>query len=415
MNRRFIVAVITLASCFTLPSGAQTAWPDLSAPPPSENTGASDAALIIGIEDYLLVDDVPGAVANADDWYRYLKQTRGLTLGSAVVLRNHEATRESILREARDAAGRVRNGGTMWLVFIGHGAPSKDGQDGLLLGADVRQTAESVYARGVSQDELLDAMQGNQADTILILDTCFSGKGTGGSALVSGLQPLVPQYAVQRPRALLLSAGRGDQFAGPLPGVARPAFSYLLLGALHGWGDLDGNGNVTAKEALAYAQGALVETVRDRQQTPQVHGDGEAVLSLGSVAGPDLLAITLSQEGHSRSDNGVETRGEIGTDAVAAEVERLRWEMAALQREREAMEAERRQKERTCECLVWSQVDFSIRGSCRDGPSCASYFGLYGNQCGDPTSSGFPWCYVSTACEDAPWSADGQRRWKRCD
>ncbi len=295
MLRTIIYLFMTLTMSIGPHAGAQTTWPDLSDPPSAENTGANDAALIIGIEDYLLVDDVPGAVANADDWYRYLKRTRGLPLGSAVVLRNHEATRESVLSEARDAASRVRNGGTLWLVFIGHGAPSKDGQDGLLLGADVQQTAESVYARGVSQDELLDALQGDQADTILVLDTCFSGKSTGGSALVSGLQPLVPNYAVQRPSALLLSAGRGDQFAGPLPGAARPAFSYLLLGALHGWGDLDGNGDVTATEAVTYAQGALVETVRDRRQTPQVHGDGDAVLSRGRAVGPDLLEIVLGE------------------------------------------------------------------------------------------------------------------------
>ncbi len=295
MTTTITLAAIALAASTTFQAGAQTSWPDLSAPPPAENTGANDAALIVGIEDYLLVDDVPGAVANADDWYRYLKQTRGLPLGSAVVLRNHEATRESVLSEARDAAGRVRSGGTLWVVFIGHGAPSKDGQDGLLLGADVQQTAESVYARGVSQDELLDALQGSQADTILILDTCFSGKSTGGSALVSGLQPLVPNYAVNRPSALLLSAGRGDQFAGPLPGAARPAFSYLLLGALHGWGDLDGNGMVTATEAVTYTQGALVETVRDRRQTPQAHGDGDVVLSMGRSAGPDLLEVIFGK------------------------------------------------------------------------------------------------------------------------
>lgn len=322
MNRTILATVVALALGIAWQALAQTTWPDLSTPPPSEGTGARDAALIIGIEDYLLVDDVPGAVANADDWYRYLKQTRGLPLGSAVVLRNHEATRESVLREARDAGGRVASGGTLWLVFIGHGAPSKDGQDGLLLGADVQQTAESVYARGVSQDELLEALQGGQAQTLLVLDTCFSGKSAGGSALVSGLQPLVPNYAVQRPSALLLSAGRGDQFAGPLPGAARPAFSYLLLGALYGWGDLDGDGEVTATEAVTYAQGALVETVRDRRQTPQVQGDGDVVLSSGGVAGPDLTSIALSRAGGvSESATTVSAGGDVDLTARAREVQ----------------------------------------------------------------------------------------------
>jgi hypothetical protein len=48
----------------------------------------------------------------------------------------------------------------------------------------------------------------------------------------------------------VLSAGKGDQFAGPLPGLGRPAFSWLVLGALRGWGDADRDGTVTAREAV---------------------------------------------------------------------------------------------------------------------------------------------------------------------
>ena len=54
----------------------------------------------------------------------------------------------------------------------------------------------------------------------------------------------------------MLSAS--DSFAGPLPGGGRPAFSYLMLGALRGWADEDGDreigdlaGEDLTNEALA--------------------------------------------------------------------------------------------------------------------------------------------------------------------
>ena len=48
----------------------------------------------------------------------------------------------------------------------------------------------------------------------------------------------------------VLTAATADQVAGPLPGAARPAFSYLVLGGLRGWADSDHNGRVTAGETV---------------------------------------------------------------------------------------------------------------------------------------------------------------------
>jgi len=136
---------------------------------------------------------------------------------------------------------------------------------------------------------------GSQGQTVVVLDTCFSGREGTGSALVPGLQPLVPQYSIPVSTGIVLSAGRGDEFAGPLPGTSRPAFSYLLLGALRGWGDLDSDGAVTAEEALLYTRGVLVELVRTRRQTPQMTGsDPSFVLSMGRERGPDLVAMVLA-------------------------------------------------------------------------------------------------------------------------
>ena len=70
---------------------------------------STESALLIAIEDYAFAPDIPGARLN------------------------------------------------------GHGAPSADGSDGLLLGMDVVQSADSIQARGIRQTELLDVLHAVEA------------------------------------------------------------------------------------------------------------------------------------------------------------------------------------------------------------------------------------------------------------
>ena len=91
---------------------------------------------------------------------------------------------------------------------------------------------------------------------------------------------------------MVLSAAKHDEFAGPLPGLERPAFSYLALGALRGWGDLDSSGTVSPDEVVAYSKDALLGVLYGRTQTPNVRGaTEEVVLSRGTEDGPDLAVI----------------------------------------------------------------------------------------------------------------------------
>jgi len=377
-------------------------WPDLSSVPASNGGGEADAALVVGIEDYTYVAGVPGAVDNANDWYAWLTRTRGVPVGSVILLRNHDGTREKLLRSAEQVAGQVGSGGTLWLVFIGHGAPSRDGRDGLLLGVDTQQSADSVEARGLSQQALLEALeQGAQERTLVVLDACFSGKGSRGDTLVDGLQPLVPTYTLQRGQATVLSAGQSDQFAGPLPGAARPAFSYLVLGGLRGWADADGDRAVTAREAVDYARDTMLALVRDRTQTPG--GEGPAMddlIARGREQGPDIAAMVLAGGGGPAPVpdpvvGHVETSTGSDTDLLAAarELERLKAEREAREaRERELEErlaAERRRAREEAEdaLLADARSEWVALASLRDGggPEAVQIVELYVDKYGDAT------------------------------
>ena len=278
-------------------SAAPPGWPALNVDTAGAVDGSGDAAVVVGVQDYLFVADVDGASQNANDWYRYLYKGRRVPLGSITLLRNNEATREAMLGAAETAARRVKPGGVLWFVFIGHGAPSQDGKDGMFVGVDAQQNAMSLFARSMGREQVRQLLQdGKQAQTVMVVDACFSGRSGSGQQLVLGLQPLiVVADKAARSDLIMLTAAKSDEFAGALPGMRRPAFSYLLLGALLGWGDGDRDGSVTAKEAWEYTEQVLSGFLTGRRQTPELTTKAQdyALARGASQAGPDLAEMRL--------------------------------------------------------------------------------------------------------------------------
>jgi hypothetical protein len=295
-RRRAPTLLLSFLACVSLAGAEQASWPDLASPPKATGGGENDAAVIVGAEKYAFVEAVPGAKDNADAWHAYLTETLKVPAEKVALLRDDDATNDEIRQAAVEKASEVEPGGTLWFVFIGHGAPSKDGKDGLLVGVDAQRKADSVYKRSLSRNELLGILaKGKQSKTVVLLDACFSGKTTSGETLVANLQPLVTMRGlpagVDR-RTILLSAAKSDQFAGSLPKARtpRPAFSYLALGALRGWA-ADAQGKVTAQGIVDYSRKAL-NLAHDRRQTPELSmGAPATVLGSGREEAPNLARI----------------------------------------------------------------------------------------------------------------------------
>lgn len=293
-------------------------WPSLSSAAIVSGGGDKDAAVIVGIENYFFVDKIAGARLNAGDWQAHFIDALGVPAERVTLLRDDDATLERMRQYAAEAALKVEPGGTLWFIFIGHGTPSKDGKDGVLVGVDAQQRADSLYERSLPRAELLDLLaKGRQAKTVILLDACFSGKSPSGRALVKGLQPLLlagNRPADEDPRTVLLTAAKSDQFAGSLPKAdrMRPAFSYLALGALRGWAS-DASGTVTAGALVSFAEKAL-RLAKDRRQTPELAaGLASAVLAHAREPGPDLKAIDRQESATARPQA---RRGRMGKAGI---------------------------------------------------------------------------------------------------
>ncbi len=277
--------VVSLAS-----AGEEIAWPTLGdTPPGTPGTGRGDAAIVVAIEEYDQLPWVLGAEHNGQDWVGWLNRTRGIQLARVRQVFGG-ATVSTIRDQALEAARDVRPGGTLWFVFIGHGAPAPGLGGSVLVGQAAPRTEAALSDRSyvLLRDELLDELSATlprDAWLVAVLDACFSGQDPTGQELVPGLQ--ASSYRAdsftEASRRTLFVATSQLEYAGNLPGSQRPAFSYLLLGALRGWADDpaisgNGDGHVTDREAISYAETALRTALRGRRnQTPRMLGSAGAL------------------------------------------------------------------------------------------------------------------------------------------
>lgn len=263
-------------------------YPSISTPVAGLEQRPDDIAIIVGIEDYVFLPPVKGARQTAYDWEDFFRDSLGMR--DIYTLLDDDANLEDITAYLEESRSEIGSSGRLWFVFVGHGAPGADGADGLLVGMDARQNLSSLTARSLSRSNLIETLtSGATDDVVVVLDTCFSGQSPEGAQLIEGAQPVLPVIEPEATdsSALVLSAARSDQLAGPLTGSERPSFSYLLLGALRGWA-VDGGGDITAENAHRFTDRQL-RHVSTRRQRPQLEGPHDRVLVRNaSEPAPDL-------------------------------------------------------------------------------------------------------------------------------
>lgn len=266
------------------PSPLPTALPSIDDRLPTGHRAPGDAAVVIGLEDYIFVPDVPYARRDAEAFYTFLLYTRGIPRDRIALLTSGSV--EHIRKAVEEAGKSVSADGTVWVFYAGHGAASPSTRKQVILGDDVRADDVSFDARSVPLPEIQTAATAGGGTAVLLIDACFSGVGRSGESLLDGHRTLVPAQAIQSVQtAYQWTSTRAGQASVPLEAVRHGAFTYAAIGALRGWADGEfgaKDGKVTAEEADAYVSRAL-RTLQIRDQTPQFLGDTGVVLSEGAT------------------------------------------------------------------------------------------------------------------------------------
>ncbi len=320
-------------------AAAPAAVPDLIEPARTGQRAATDAAVVIGVEDYAYLPDVPYARGDAQAFDDFVRYTRGIPDDRVTLL--PDARAYEIERAVKDAGGRVGPGGRVWVYFAGHGAMEPNGSRRLLLGGDAATDPEAFARFAVSVDDVRAWATSGGGEAVLVVDACYNGGGrTGEGVLTGGRRIAVPEYALTATKQAAEWAATGPkELSAPLPAVEHGAFTYFAVGALRGWadGEVDGkrDGNVTGEEANRYVVRAL-RTVQAQGQTPQlassdasklvlakgvkeVGPSAEALKALRDAAGGPTASVAATSVSGSGAGNasGGSSGGDMAADIAA--------------------------------------------------------------------------------------------------
>ncbi len=270
-----------------------------------------DYALIISNDAYDQLPDAPYATRDADVVYNHLRYTRGLYSRRFKML-NGARTRD-IKYRVRQAVGRVRRNGTLWIYFAGHGALTPDGER-VLLGTDQKDDEAQLTKQGYPLSELVARVtRARKArQIVVILDCAFGRLGRDGNHVILGRDEVnvAPFAGVDNANVMVWMATTGEEVAGIYEPVRHGLFTYLVLGALRGWADgAEGDmpdGMVTLSEAQAYVSDSMrrlgryqVPSMEQREEMLSwVVGEGE--LEPGPT--PDAFLAFALQERQAQLD-----------------------------------------------------------------------------------------------------------------
>jgi hypothetical protein len=193
-------------------------------------------ALSVGIGRYRQLPNLVCPPTDAQDFADVVQS--GPISSEIKVLRDSDATRESILKELGWLAKVASPSETAILFFSGHGGRSSDGNDQAYF-CPVDASLLNLNQTCITSAELSDALRAIKAERLIVmLDTCYSG-GIGeprrrSVGVPSGLNSRDVHALVEGTGRVILAASRPDEPAWELSGMRNGLFTNYLLRALRG-------------------------------------------------------------------------------------------------------------------------------------------------------------------------------------
>ena len=239
-------------------------------------------AVIIGISNYKSLPKAEFAKDDAQVFYDYAIRALGVKPGNIKLLMDEQADAEEIYTAFKTwLPARVKSTTDVYVFYSGHGLPTQDGSG--LYWLPQRANRDLISKTGILLSEINSDIQATKPKSVTIfMDACYSGQARGGETLVASARPIAlkSQSTTFPSNFTVISASQADQISSSSPELQHGIFSYYLMRGMEGEADLNRDGKITLDEIQSYLSENVGRQARimNRQQEPQVIGDGSRVL-----------------------------------------------------------------------------------------------------------------------------------------
>ena len=239
-------------------------------------------AIIIGISNYKSLPKAEFAKDDAQVFYDYAIRALGVKPGNIKLLMDEEADAEEIYTTFKTwLPARVKSSTDVYVFYSGHGLPTLDGSG--LYWLPQRANRDVISKTAILLQDINSDIQASKPKSVTIfMDACYSGQARGGETLVASARPIAlkSQPTTFPINFTVISASQADQISSSSPELQHGIFSYYLMRGMEGDADLNKDGKIILDEIQAYLSENVGRQARimNRQQEPQVIGDGSRVL-----------------------------------------------------------------------------------------------------------------------------------------
>ena len=239
-------------------------------------------AVIIGISNYKSLPKADYAKDDAQVFFDYAIRALGVKPGNIKLLMDEQADAEDIYTAFKTwLPARVKSTTDVYVFYSGHGLPTQDGSGLYLL--PQRANRDLLSKTAILMQEINGDIQASKPKSVTIfMDACYSGTARGGETLVASARPIAlkSQPTTFPSNFTVISASQADQISSSSPELQHGIFSYYLMRGMEGDADINKDGKITLDEIQAYLSENVGRQARimNRQQEPQVIGDGSRVL-----------------------------------------------------------------------------------------------------------------------------------------
>jgi uncharacterized caspase-like protein len=249
-------------------------------------------AVVIGISKYKNIPSLKYAANDAREFYRYLTEVNRVPKDHIWLLLDEEASLDNLKSVLGTQLRRQTGKDDMVIIYLaGHGAterdaasPDGDGLEKYILPHNVNP--KDLYASAMPMREVAHIFNRINSDRLVFIsDTCYSGASGGRTIPVVGTRTNISGAFLDRlsqgKGRVILTASDANEVSMEKDELKHGVFTYYLLEALRGQGDIDKDGMITIDEVYRYVS----------MKVPQATGQDQHPVKKGEMTGQIVLGV----------------------------------------------------------------------------------------------------------------------------